>query len=129
MKKLSQKIKFSIISLIIFLVVHNKCIAQQVDCNELIDLIKSKGYYTGKVDSYILDSSWLYKVTAYTYNYKTFVIAMIKRNEYSYSTDTYIFCGVPSSNWNNFKHGGYYDSDSYGKRFHKYIMEYKCNCY
>ncbi|WP_106793056.1 hypothetical protein [Aquimarina sp. Aq78] len=101
--------------------------AQEISCSELIDFIKTKGYYTGKIDSYILDSSWLYKVTTYTYNYKTFIIAMIKRNEYTSSIDTYIFCGVPSSNWNNFKHGGY--NDSYGKRFHKYIMEYKCNCY
>ncbi|WP_161634400.1 hypothetical protein [Aquimarina pacifica] len=129
MKSLSRKIKFFMVSLIILLLVNIKCLAQQVDCDHLIDFIEIKGYYYSSLSNYTLDSSWLYKVTVYTYEYKTFVIAEIKRNEYNYITSTYIFCGIPPSNWSNFQYGGYYDSDSYGERFHKYIMDYKCDCY
>lgn len=39
------------------------------------------------------------------------------------------FCGIPIMNWSNFRFGGYGDSKSYGERFHKYIIDYKCNCY
>ncbi|WP_109300896.1 hypothetical protein [Aquimarina sp. AU474] len=124
-----RKMKYWIFVLSLLFGIHSNCNAQQVSCDDLIDFIEMNGYYTSSIGSYTLDSSWLYKVTAYTYQYKTFVIAEIKKNEYSYVTNTYIFCGIPSSNWSNFQYSGYYDSDSYGERFHKYIMDYKCNCY
>ena len=57
-------------------------------------------------------------------------IAEIKANEYSYSTKSYIFCGIPYSNWSNFKNGyNYSDSRTYGERFHAYIIDYQCSCY
>jgi hypothetical protein len=102
--------------------------SQEVGCDDLLNFIIEKGYSKGSLSSYILDSSWLYKVTAYEYEYKTYVIAEIKKNEYSYQTSTYIFCGIPNMNWRNFQYGSYGDSNSYGERFHKYIINYKCNC-
>ncbi|MFL0354743.1 hypothetical protein [Xanthomarina sp. GH4-25] len=114
---------------ILVLFVSLNTFSQEVACSDLVNYIKQKGYSNGTVSSYTLDSEWLYEVKAYSYDYDIYVIAKIKTSEYSYSTNTYIFCGIPSYNWSNFQYGGYGDSDSYGKRFHKYIMDYKCNCY
>lgn len=100
----------------------------QLSCDEVMEYIKAEGFRSSSVSSYTMDSSWLYEVTAFTYEFKTYVIAKIKRNEYSYLTQSYIFCGIPDANWRNFRYGGYNDSDSYGERFNKYIMDYKCNC-
>ncbi|EDM44950.1 hypothetical protein SCB49_02479 [unidentified eubacterium SCB49] len=101
---------------------------QSVSCQELHDFIVEEGYQSSTVSSYTMNSSWLKKVTKYTYNYKNFVVAEIKKNEYSYQTNTYVFCGISDYNWSQFKYGGYGESDSYGERFHKYIFDYQCNC-
>jgi hypothetical protein len=102
--------------------------AQTVSCEKLMDFIETKGMYYSSVSSYTLDSSWLTKVTLYSYDMNYYVIANIKANEYSYTSKPYIFCGIPFRNWLNFKNGGYGDSDSYGERFHKYIFNYQCDC-
>lgn len=102
--------------------------AQSVSCTDLLEFIQNEGYSQGSVSNYTMNSSWLYKVTAYSYDYKIYVVAEIKKNEYSIQTSTYIFCGIPQRNWTNFKNGAYGDSDSYGERFHKYIMDYQCPC-
>lgn len=116
------------ITIIIILIFSTNLYSQEINCSELFEFIKEKGYDKGTVSSYTLNSSWLYKVTAYEYEYKNYIIAEIKKSEYSYQTEKYIFCGIPNMNWTNFKYGGYGDSESYGERFHKYIMDYKCNC-
>ena len=103
--------------------------SQEVSCNDLLNFIVKEGYSKATISSYVLNSSWLYKVIAYEYEYKTYVIAEIKKSEYSYETSTYIFCGIPNMNWSNFQYGAYGDVKSYGERFHKYIIDYKCNCY
>ena len=102
--------------------------SQTVSCNALLSFIKQNGSKKASLPSYMMNSSWLYEVTAYSYEYKIYVVAEIKKSEYSYSTSTYIFCGIPSSNWSNFQYGSYGDSGSYGERFHKYIMDYRCDC-
>jgi hypothetical protein len=117
-----------IILIIILFTLSYNSYSQKVSCEDLLNFVKEKGYDKGVISNYILESSWLYKVTAYEYEYKTYVVAEIKKNEYSYQTETYIFCGIPNMNWTNFKYGGYGDSESYGERFHKYIIDYKCNC-
>ncbi|MCA1764350.1 MAG: hypothetical protein ABR574_07730 [Cryomorphaceae bacterium] len=103
--------------------------AQDVSCDELKDFIVEEGFRKASISSYTLDSEWLHEVTAYTYEMRTYVVAEIKNNAYSYSTNAYVFCSIPSSNWSSFRNGGYGDSDSYGERFHKYIIDYRCNCY
>jgi len=100
--------------------------SQNNSCEELMDFIKTKGYYSTSLSNYTMDSSWLRKVTKYTYEYKNYIIAEIKESEYSYSTKKYIFCEIPDSNWRSFQNGGY--GDSYGERFWKYIKDYQCNC-
>ena len=102
--------------------------SQEVNYNDLLDFIKDKGCYKSSLSSYTLDSSWLNKVTAYSYKYKIYVVAETKKSEYSFQTNTYIFCRIPPLNWTNFKYRSYNDSDSYRERFHKYILNYKCNC-
>ncbi len=96
--------------------------SQQINCNRLLEFVESEGYGKGSLSSYTLNSSWLYKVTAYEYDYRIYVVAEIKRNEYSFSTNTYIFCGIPSQNWSNFRYGRYGDSNSYGKDFTSILL-------
>ena len=98
-------------------------------CQNLLNYIQQKGYHKDTLSNYTLDSEWLYEGKAYDLNRKIYIIAKIKKNEYSYQTNTYIFCDIPSSNWYNFKNGDYGDSESYGNRFHKYIINHKCDCY
>lgn len=119
--------KIALLFLVLFASI--SLMSQNVTCTDLKEFTKENGYYKSSISSYTLDSEWLYKVTAYTYKYKTYVIAEIKTNEYSYTTTEYVFCNVPNQNWSNFNYGSYNDTNSYGKRFHKYIMRYKCNCY
>jgi hypothetical protein len=97
-------------------------------CDDLLNYIIENGYSKGTLSNYTLDSEWLKEVKAYSYDYKIYVVAKIKKNEYSYQTNTYIFCGISSTNWSNFKNGSYGDSESYGERFHKYIFDFKCDC-
>ncbi|MES2447717.1 MAG: hypothetical protein V4546_11090 [Bacteroidota bacterium] len=103
-------------------------ISQTVKCNDLLDFIITKGYKKATFTSFTLGSSWLSKVTAYTYDYKVYVVADIKESEYSFKTKSYLFCGIPNSNWQSFQYGGYGIPTSYGERFHKYIIDYKCDC-
>lgn len=103
--------------------------SQDVACSDLVDFVETNGYYNSSVNSYTMDSSWLFKVTLYTYDFNNYIIAEIKESEYSYSRKKYVFCGIPDLNWRNFRYGSYGDSDSYGERFWKYIKNYGCNCY
>ncbi len=100
--------------------------AQDVTCNDLADFVKSEGYYKANVPSYILDSEWLSDVTAYSYEYKVYVIAKIKKSEWDFNPKSYVFCGIPESNWTKFS--STFSDHTYGERFHAYIMDYKCNC-
>ena len=117
--------KTILILLLLFSITSN---AQKVSCSELVDFLKKEGSYYSTVSSYTLNSSWLYEVTAYKYNGKIYILAKIKENEYSYQTNTYIFCGIPTYNWNQFQYASYGDNSTYGERFHKYIFDYQCNC-
>lgn len=118
-----MKIALTLISFTLFV---NLLSAQDVSCSELVQFIEQEGWEKGSLNSFQLDSEWLYSVTAYSYDYKTFVVAEIKQG---WSTNTYIFCGVPDSNWNNFSAWSISGDVSYGERFHRYIMDYTCNCY
>jgi hypothetical protein len=100
--------------------------AQDTTCDELANFVKSKGYYKANVPSYILDSEWLTDVTAYSYEYKVYVIAKVKKNEWDFSPKSYVFCGIPENNWNKFSSS--YSDNTYGERFHTYIMDYQCDC-
>jgi hypothetical protein len=117
------------LSLIIFLLFNMNGFSQGISCDELLNFVKTKGSYVGAVNGISLDSSWLKDVTAYGYDGDYYVVAKIKKDKYSYSTSTYVFCGIPQTNWFRFRNGSYGDSSSYGERFHKYIIDYKCNCY
>ena len=103
--------------------------AQNVSCAELMDFVEDKGVKNGSMSAISLQSSWLHEVTAYSYKMKIYVVAKIKENEYSLSTSSYVFCGIPNRNWQNFKSWNISGDDNYGKKFHEYIMPYTCNCY
>jgi hypothetical protein len=123
MKKL-----FTLVTFIIFSI---GAYSQEVSCEDLKNFIEKKGRYYASLSSVVLNSSWLNKVTCYTYEGKNYVVAEIRKNEYSYTTKSYIFCGIPNTNWFGFYHGNDYVDirKTYGERFHKYIIDYQCNCY
>jgi hypothetical protein len=99
------------------------------DCDELIEAVESRAYHYSSIPSYTLyDSSWLKSVEAYEYDGNLFIIAEIKRDSYGFSAEKYIFCGISKSNWGAFKSGLYDSNKTIGERFHKYIIDYTCNC-
>lgn len=99
-----------------------------VTCKELMDYVIQNGTRKASVNQFqLIESSWLKDVTSYTIENTIVVIAEIK-DEYGFNTKKYIFCGIPSTNWDSFYYG-YNDLDkTYGERFHKYIFNNKCNC-
>jgi hypothetical protein len=97
--------------------------AEDIDCDDLMSYIKNKGSYRTTVSTY--GSSMLVSATLYSYDGDYYVIAKIKSGDYDFYGKEYIFCGVPYSNWVNFYYNG---NSSYGKAFHAYIMDYKCDC-
>ena len=115
--------------LILLFILSNKMIlSQDISCNELMSFIHEEGYLKSTLMNFTLNSKWLYEVKAYSYDNSIFVEAKIKKNEYSFETNTYIFCGIPSINWSNFQYGSYGENSTYGERFHKYIFDYQCDC-
>lgn len=104
--------------------------SQNVSCEELIDYVRKDGYKKGTVSStQLINSSWLKEVEAFEINNAIVVIAEIKKDEWGFSSKEYVFCGIPSSNWSAFYYGTYETGKTYGERFHKYIIDYVCNCY
>jgi hypothetical protein len=118
---------FMLVSLTVLSMLSAK--AQDVSCQDLMDFVKQNGYRKGTVNTYQLtNSSWLTEVEAYSIENTIVVIAEIKQDEWGINTKEYVFCGIPSSNWDAFYHGLYDRDKTFGERFRKYIFEYKCNC-
>ena len=116
-----------ILSLILAFNISN---AQDVSCPELMKYVKSKGFIKDYIVPAITpyNSSWLIRVTAYNVENTIAVIAKIKTDNYGGSKE-YVYCGIPPNNWYNLKSIMTSSDNSYGKRFHKYIKPYKCECY
>ena len=92
----------------------------QVSCNELSQSIQSE--LSG--ESYTaLDSEFLTSVTGY-YDSRSDTYFVITTIDY---TTTYIYCGISSYNWSQFKLSAY--GDQVGETWHKVIKPYKCDCY
>lgn len=103
--------------------------AQEVSCSDLMEYVQQNGFRKGTINSYqLFNSSWLKEVEAYSIENVIVVIAEIKRDEWGINTKKYVFCGIPSSNWNAFYTGLYDTNTTFGERFRKYIFEYKCDC-
>jgi hypothetical protein len=102
--------------------------SQSTSCNELIYSVEHKLRKVASVSHLsLLDSSWLLSVDGYDYDGDVIVIATIK-SESSVLGKKYIFCNVPKDNWNYFYNPISTTSMSYGERFHKSIVDYKCDC-
>ena len=108
----------------------NYSLAQDVSCKDLVKYVEDEGYVKATVTSIqLFNSSWLKEVKAYSINNTIVVIAEVKKDEWGFNTEKYIFCGIPSWNWDAFYYGLYDFGKTYGERFHKYIYNYKCDCY
>jgi len=101
---------------------------QTVTCSDLIYDVESKLREEKTISSYVLNSTWLSKVTAYEYEGSYIIIASIKQNDWDYSGKKYVFCGVPYRNWSSFSYSYLDFNTTYGENFHKYIMDYLCYC-
>ena len=119
----TTKMKKTLLNL--FLMLSLTSFSQEVRCNDLLDYVKSEDSYPQTVSCF--NSSMLVKVERYEADGVGVVVAYIKENDYDFSGKPNIFCGISSYAWTNFTSDGVYDS--WGKAFHKYIMDNKCNCY
>jgi len=124
-----ENISLSMIGVPIISTEHANCTPiykrkNETSCIELYGLVQVKGTQLESLSNRVMNSDWLNEVKVYRYQNKLFVSANIK----DVTTKTYLFCNIPDSNWDRFKNGGLYDSNSYGERFHKYVFEYKCDC-
>jgi hypothetical protein len=98
-------------------------------CDNLIENLESNGIKLNTVTPIeLINSNWLYSVTEYKIGSKIIVIAEIKKEKNSYITKKYIFCEVPEDNWTYFYYGIYDTGLTYGERFQKYIIDFKCDC-
>jgi hypothetical protein len=103
---------------------------QTTSCRQLIEDVYKYGTSKGTIDnSLFLTSEWLKKTEAFSIDNSIVVIAEFYTNESHSSSQRYVFCGVPPSNWDTF-----YDNrmllldKSLGEQFREYIYDYKCNC-
>jgi hypothetical protein len=104
--------------------------AQDVACDDLLKYVEKNGRLKGSVSQFqLIESSWLKEVKAYSIDNTIVVIAEIKRDDYGFNTKKYVFCGIPSSNWDSFYFGLTDLGKTFGERFQKYIFDYKCDCY
>ena len=99
--------------------------AQSISCNELYNVITE--HYESKEEASILSSTILRSAKYYRLEDMGFVIAYIKESDYDIIGNPYIFCGISQQRWNTFKNDGMFNS--WGKAFHKYIIDYTCECY
>lgn len=97
---------------------------ETVDCNTLMEFVKENCSLQDQVSCY--NSSMLESVQSYNWEGTIVVIANIKSNKYDIYGKPYIFCDVPISNWTYFRNTS--SNESWGKAFHEYIMDYKCDC-
>lgn len=118
---------YIIISILSFSISYSQ--AQDITCSELLEFVQENGYKKGEVSALSLfDTSWLKSVEAYQCKNTIFVVAEMVTDSYGIATKKYIYCGIPLRNWENFSNGLSDFDLSYGEKFHKYIIDYKCNC-
>ncbi len=105
---------------------------QEINCEELLEYVEEHGDFYDRVDITDLlledDSGWIKQVTSYEIDDVIVVIAEFNRDKYGIKTDKYVYCGIPDENWRAFANKFNKPKISYGKKFHKYIINYKCNC-
>jgi hypothetical protein len=120
-----------IMLLVLFLSIPIFLNAQDVTCEELIDYVEENGdkdWWT--LESHeLLRSDWLNEVYCYEVDDVLVVVAEFKKYEtFQWEYQKYIFCNIPKRNWENFKSIRIDMTEGYGKKFHKYIFNYKCDC-
>ena len=98
---------------------------QTISCQELYETVTNNNRPTSTVTC--MGSTMLVKAEYYTYQRNGYVVAYIKKNQYDFRGTPYIFCGISSFRWSNFRAKGM--TDSWGKAFHEHIMGNKCNCH
>jgi hypothetical protein len=115
---------------VVFLFSFNSLKGQTTSCSQLIEYVYKNGTNKGTIDnSLFLTSEWLKKTEAFSIDNSIVVIAEFYTNKSHSSSQRYVFCDVPSSNWNTFYNNRRLVlAKSSGEQFHEYIYDYKCNC-
>ncbi|MBT0607892.1 hypothetical protein KIV10_06840 [Aequorivita echinoideorum] len=98
--------------------------AQEYSCQEIFEFVTEN--YDSRDNVSCIGSSMLVKANYYKVDGVGFVVGYFKSNDYDFTGEPYIFCGVSSTAWSNFK---IYGISSWGKAFHTYIFDWKCDCY
>jgi hypothetical protein len=115
----------TMILLVLLGVMHSlPIVAQNYTCSELAEYVSSE--YETRDQVTCFNSSMLVKAEYFRLDDVGFVIAYIKSGDYDFYGSPYIFCGISNYTWSSFKSGGM--MGSWGKSFHQYIMDNKCNC-
>jgi hypothetical protein len=97
----------------------------KINCEAAYYMVKKIGESLGVVD--VDNSSWLTKIEGYWVpDAEAIFVVISKKNSFG-EISSYIYCDIPLKNWQNFAK---YDTDpSWGRKFHKYVEDYPCNCY
>lgn len=95
-------------------------------CDFLMSFLVSVSSKHERAPIPINSSSLLISADYYSFDQTSAVIAYFRRNEYDSIGIPYIFCQVSQQTWDNFIYNG--KLYSWGKSFHFYIMEKKCDC-
>lgn len=119
-----MKLIFNLVLTITFTQIYS----QDTSCAELIEYVERNVDEKEELTSNDLFlSDWLNGVKSYEVENSIVVVAEFRTG--ILQSKKYIFCGIPVSNWDHFYDGLNDILSSYGERFHKYIYDYKCNCY
>ena len=93
-------------------------------CDELVAYAQSEDAYPDTFTAY--GSSLVAKAEHYSVGNSRLTIVYLKDNDYDYSGDPYIYCGVSDYAWSQFKYATV--DGSYGKSYHAYIRDNTCVC-
>lgn len=100
-----------------------------VPCDNLLLMVKSRGLFKATLSSMDMPGTdWLKSVKIYEMDDSYFVIAEMVLDRYGLKTKEYVYCGIPSQNWNAFVSAPIGGRLTHGERFHDYIIDYKCLC-
>ena len=116
---------------LLFFIFINSYSQKAISCIEIVKKIETNNKLLGTVSSLELlyDVPWLKEVRCYESENDVYVIADFYLDDIFYSTKKYVYCNIPKVNWESFsKQCCPLDLDGYGKKFHKYIADYKCDC-
>ena len=94
--------------------------SQNNNCENISNLVSEKGTEVFKDEVFVGGARFLEKVEFKILNNKYYALVKFDNNY-----KVYVYCELPKSSLDSFKNDRYIDK---GKRYHKYIKPFKCDC-